>query len=367
MQGIVSTFDDVSFGRVQDNRRVALQMGPIVTAVAVAGLAVCFSTFLVHTQRAVPPDLGRAPVSTAKASPSPYGALASSPYGALETNPYGEIFDPAFVSGSNSPSLARNFELNWASDSTPPTPPANAGQPETTPTTPHRDVAEAEEAAPLPPLRPADFGAAVRPAGPDRAPLASQPSSPQQTTRVARETSPADNRNFLEKLFGVGSAPSNGTAVARSSPDSRAGGRMLFAPFSPLASAPPGYDPYTAVYDISARTVYLPNGTRLEAHSGLGDRLDDPRYVSERNRGATPPHLYELEPREASFHGVQALRLKPIGGGDLFGRAGLLAHSYMLGPKGDSNGCVSFRDYEAFLRAYQSGQIKRLAVVARLN
>src|SRR5262249_11783964 len=36
------------------------------------------------------------------------------------------------------------------------------------------------------------------------------------------------------------------------------------------------YDRWTAVYDISARTVYMPDGTRLEAHSGLGDRLDDP-------------------------------------------------------------------------------------------
>ena len=83
-------------------------------------------------------------------------------------------------------------------------------------------------------------------------------------------------------------------------------------------------------------------------------------------RGPTPPHLYELEPREASFHGVQALRLNPVGEGGLYGRAGLLAHSYMLGRNGESNGCVSFKDYDAFLRAYLNGQIKRLAVVARL-
>jgi len=38
----------------------------------------------------------------------------------------------------------------------------------------------------------------------------------------------------------------------------------------------------------------------------------------------------------------------------------------MLGPNGDSNGCVSFKDYNAFLRAYQNGQINKLAVVARL-
>jgi hypothetical protein len=126
------------------------------------------------------------------------------------------------------------------------------------------------------------------------------------------------------------------------------------------------YDRWTAIYDLEAHTVYLPGGGKLEAHSGLGDRLDDPQHVSEINRGATPPHLYELTLREAPFHGVQALRLTPVGGG-VFGRVGLLAHSYMLGPNGDSNGCVSFKDYASFLQAYQNGQVKRLAVVASLK
>ena len=85
-------------------------------------------------------------------------------------------------------------------------------------------------------------------------------------------------------------------------------------------------------------------------------------------QGATPPHLYELTPREALFHGVPALRLTPIGGEDaIFGRRGLLAHTYMLGPNGDSNGCVSFKNYNAFLNAYRSQGIKRLAVVARVE
>jgi hypothetical protein len=39
----------------------------------------------------------------------------------------------------------------------------------------------------------------------------------------------------------------------------------------------------------------------------------------------------------------------------------------MLGPNGDSNGCVSIKNYDAFLRAYRNHQIKRLAVVARLD
>ena len=134
-------------------------------------------------------------------------------------------------------------------------------------------------------------------------------------------------------------------------------------PFAPSSL----YDRFTAVYVLTAHTVYMPNGTRLEAHSGLGELIDDPRHVNEKDSGATPPHLYELTLRETLFHGVQALRLNPVGDGDVFGRDGLLAHTYMLGPKGDSNGCVSFKDYDAFLRAFQEGQIKRLAVVASLN
>jgi Protein of unknown function (DUF2778) len=67
------------------------------------------------------------------------------------------------------------------------------------------------------------------------------------------------------------------------------------------------------------------------------------------------------------FHGVAALRLTPVGGeGAIYGRAGLLAHTYMLGPNGDSNGCVSFRDYNAFLNAYRNQGVRRLAVVAHL-
>jgi hypothetical protein len=59
--------------------------------------------------------------------------------------------------------------------------------------------------------------------------------------------------------------------------------------------------------------------------------------------------------------------MTPVGDNSVPGRSGLLAHSYMLGPKGDSNGCVSIRDYEKFLRAYTNGEIKRLVVVPSLG
>ncbi|MBA2400095.1 MAG: DUF2778 domain-containing protein [Bradyrhizobium sp.] len=128
-----------------------------------------------------------------------------------------------------------------------------------------------------------------------------------------------------------------------------------------------GYDGVTAVYDISARTVYMPNGTKLEAHSGLGGLMDNPAYVNQRMVGATPPNVYDLKPREKLFHGVAALRMTPIGEADMMGRDGLLVHSYMLGPNGDSNGCVSIKEYDKFLQAYRYGQVKRLVVVPSLN
>jgi len=122
-----------------------------------------------------------------------------------------------------------------------------------------------------------------------------------------------------------------------------------------------------AVYDISANVVYLPNGERLEAHSGLGKMRDNPRFVHAKNRGPTPPHTYNLTMRESLFHGVEAIRLNPVGGaGYVYNRVGLLAHTYMLGARGDSNGCVSFRDYKRFLAAFKRGQIRQLVVVTSM-
>ncbi|MFY9838825.1 MAG: DUF2778 domain-containing protein [Xanthobacteraceae bacterium] len=167
---------------------------------------------------------------------------------------------------------------------------------------------------------------------------------------------PPEEPSFFQKLFGK---PASFT-LAYAAPDVSGLGAG-----STIAAS--RYDQWTAVYDISAHVVYMPDGTRLEAHSGLGSWLDDPSHVNERMRGATPPDIYDLELRESLFHGVRALRLVPEDQQKTMGRAGLLAHSFMLGPNGDSNGCVSFRNYDAFLQAYLGHKVKRLAVVARLD
>jgi Protein of unknown function (DUF2778) len=94
--------------------------------------------------------------------------------------------------------------------------------------------------------------------------------------------------------------------------------------------------------------------------------MDDPRYVNQRSSGPTPPNVYELKLREEPFHGVRAIRLIPADGAKMYGRSGILAHSYLLGPSGQSNGCVSFRDYPEFLNAFERGDVDRLVVVQRL-
>jgi hypothetical protein len=126
-------------------------------------------------------------------------------------------------------------------------------------------------------------------------------------------------------------------------------------------------NPHAAVYDIAAHVVYLPNGEALEAHSGYGQWLDDPQSFTRKDRGVTPPNVYKLTLREKLFHGVQALRLTPVGAdAKMYGRDGMLAHTYMLGPNGQSNGCVSFRDYPKFLQAFTSGEIDQLIVVPKV-
>jgi hypothetical protein len=199
-------------------------------------------------------------------------------------------------------------------------------------------VSTAESGIPLPRSRPAEANLQARNDSPP-------------------PPAPSDSRTAFQKLADL--VPMRFTLASLTPGDG------LFAAKPDLGAL--GYDNLTAVYDISARAVYLPNGERLEAHSGLGSLMDDPSHVSERMVGATPPAVYDLKPRERLFHGVAALRMTPVGESDALGRSGLLVHSYMLGPNGDSNGCVSIRDYNRFLTAYRNGEITRLVVVPSLR
>ena len=207
------------------------------------------------------------------------------------------------------------------------------------PLPPKREIASLDDSTPLPPARPAEFAL-----------LESPP--PDKALGPSRSIGPLAYASPDTTTLATPAAP------ARTS---------IFSIFSPQPSHPAGYDDHTAVYDISARVLYMPDGAKIEAHSGLGEYMDDPNHVNEHLRGATPPDLYDLQPRESLFHGVAAIRLVPVGGEEaVYGRAGLLAHPFMMGDNGDSNGCVSIKDYDAFLKAFQDGKGTRRAVVAKL-
>ena len=376
MQGLEATFDDLSFEGGDSPQRVLPKIVPFGAALAFAG---AIGVWALYWQGSALPDavlaLWPAPTATHAIS-KPFADIPIDANLAAQLNAAAPVV-PSQQLATLEP--AAPFPLP-SLEAFPPSSPS-IPQVGSVPLPPGRDAPEIgeTESFPLPPARPPGFGAPTQSTAPER--HASRPD-----VAVARPAAQPDNRNVIEKLFGwahpsspgVASTTTARTAVAQpivAEKDSAAaasgfGRGPLFSFPSPFGSSAPspvsGYDHYTAVYDISARVVYLPDGTKLEAHSGLGQALDNPRFVAERAVGPTPPHLYQLTLREALFHGVQALRLNPIGDGSVYGRDGFLAHPFMLGPNGDSNGCVSVKGYEAFLRAYQNGQINKLAVVAKL-
>jgi hypothetical protein len=262
----------------------------------------------------------------------------AAPLTAPEANTYAWLFDPRAFGAPQKFSGAPAQQV--ANVETSPPPPQPVQQAESDPLPPPLDIH----------ITPSVRTAALR----ESARLARLAAAAAKIETAKTETAPT----LFEKLFGKPSPPST---LAYASADDQS------ATNQNLSNIGGRFDHWTAVYDITAHKVYLPDGRALEAHSGYGERLDDPQSADVKDRGVTPPDLYDLQPREALFHGVAALRLIPVDDDKVFGRSGLLAHSYMLGPNGDSNGCVSFKDYEAFLAAYSSGEIKRLAVVSSLD
>ena len=82
----------------------------------------------------------------------------------------------------------------------------------------------------------------------------------------------SDNRTMFEKLADL--VPMRFSLASLTPGDGLLGERKDLTAL--------GYDGQTAVYDISAQAVYLPNGSKLEAHSGLGGLMDNPAHVDQR-------------------------------------------------------------------------------------
>jgi Protein of unknown function (DUF2778) len=202
------------------------------------------------------------------------------------------------------------------------------------------------------------------------APVAPPAAAPRVAAAAVPVPRPAPKRSSQSR-FQLASASDTSVSLAYAPSDPAKSSAIPGSPLKSLlpkdSDSPADVDTSrTAIYDITSRTVYLPNGRRLEAHSGLGGHMDDPRYVHAKRTGPTPPNVYDLKLREQLFHGVRAIRLIPTDRSKMYGRDGILAHSYLLGPSGESNGCVSLKDYAAFLDAFDRGEINRLVVVERL-
>jgi hypothetical protein len=349
--------------------------------VAVAGSAMAGVSIWSNKQAEPIAAIGHIASKTAQPRPSPTPNNSSTP-----------LLRPGYVTGYVAQSLAASAPLSGRFHSTMSTQIAAVIDPETT-----GSIASSEPAggpslatttvavrpasvepprialiAPRPVPRPSDLRLPTAP----ESRIATRTTSRQSKDVVAKADPATDNRSFFEKLFGVNAnAPQNsGERLAYAAPQddiTQRGGRgsgLTVAPAPmpvPMSSATPAASGRTAVYDIGARVIYLPNGERLEANSGFGEMMNDLRFVHVRMKGPTPPHVYNLTEREALFHGVRAIRMHPVGGaGKIFGRTGLLLHSYLLGPRGDSNGCVSVKDYDRFLQAFLRGEVKQLVVVA---
>jgi hypothetical protein len=359
------------------SRKAVVPYGFLGSAAVACLVAGCAWTVYTNVFAAgVYPSASNFDVAVIKRAPAPVrtAAAASNTSVVVETPPV--ISAPAVVAQGPSFSFADRFAAA-APQSVAAAPQAVSPPPQErqvaalAPVTPSPAAAperKVADAVPMPASRPAESrkgaGASVR----DMAHRAK--AAVMSVASNDKPEAPVKPPTVFERLFGKfeSTLSNSGSALAYASAD--ASSTSSLGPASQnIASLGTGalYDRQTAVYDISAHMVYLPDGTKLEAHSGLGSSLDDPRSANIRMRGVTPPHLYDLKPREALFHGVAALRLNPVGGeGAIYGRSGLLAHTFMLGPNGDSNGCVSFRDYNAFLEAYRNKGVRRLAVVAHL-
>jgi hypothetical protein len=361
---ISAPYDCISFDRSRSYRKIFSQS--VSGAIAIT-LGVLAGASVLYASLNTVPRIDKAPKLALAVPPTRHIQHAAAP------NTYVPLLDPTYSLGPEPSTFAQSAPLstNFTPLSTAPTiavaamekvRPSEAAPKlvESTVLPPLRPAElasqEAEEIL-LPPSRPHEFGSRT---GHDPVHTAERQSAQENGTTVHAAT-PSDPRSIFEKLFG--SPKPAGPVLAYAATEDGIVSDTRRDASRPLLL----YGQETAVYDIAAHTVYMPDGTRLEAHSGLRDMLDDPRYVNERMRGATPPHVYDLELRPQPFHGVRALRLIPVGGGGIYGRTGLLAHSYMLGPNGQSNGCVSFRNYDAFLQAFLGGGVKRLAVVASLN
>ena len=267
-------------GREDGNQGLVARYAPgALTFALSAALGVYIVYFRAPAEAPLPVAEAAKPQAAIKPQADAFGGLAPmvpAPTIArkAEANPYGALVTKGFGSTERF-----GFAIAQATAPLPPVPPS--------------DLRPALDASgvPLPPRRP---GALARrsddpvPAPPVVARLESKPSAPEAAPEAPAPAGPG----IFEKLFGGGTstaarAPETRMAYAAPPPVAATGLNAALAARNGNLGAPSGfggflnglninsnpatrYGDHVAVYDISARMVYLPDGTRLEAHSGLG-------------------------------------------------------------------------------------------------
>jgi hypothetical protein len=348
---------------------LALGVSSVITVAAIGGVAMLIAAWLIAG------TLGR---NAELRSSAPLALQVGLPRPLTRLTDRGEVFAVRFaaLAGPAAEQIHQAATIAPAVAS-----PVAIAPPPTVPLPlPRKRVVERAERIPLPPPRPLDRMEIVK-AAVTRLAATAEIARPSATANLARTPAkPAESQPEItgsivarhdpipvpprsEPAIPLTPAPAMPAPAAPAIAERRAAPRLAYA--DPKSLLTP--DSRTAIYDIAAHTVYLPDGERLEAHSGLGRFLDDPRFITQKARGPTPPNVYHLTLRGDLFHGVRAIRLTPEDDRKMFGRDGILAHTYMLGPSGQSFGCVSFRNYPEFLNAFLRGEIDRLVVVPHLE
>ena len=202
MQGIDATFDEVSFEGGDGPRRLLLKILPGAAAAALAGAV---GVWVLHWCGSAPEGIVSNWTSVTAPAPS-----VSKPFGdiAIDADLLAQLKQP--VAPAPSAQVASLETAPTASYAPFPLPALEPFVPAPAPTIPPagslsappaRDLPEIgeTESFPLPPTRPPELAAPTQPIAPQR-------HWARPEVAVARPTAPADNRNFLEKLFGLGAA-----------------------------------------------------------------------------------------------------------------------------------------------------------------
>ena len=336
----------IAFDRRRLSGRICTSLENALGAAALVS-SLLFGVWMLQAGPAAVPEAGKAP---AGASP---GKIVANPFGALLTDFQRRSHVATQASRDESVSLKPALE---------PMEPTAAGEPVDRKLT-SSSISQSVTNAPVPPRRPAELRLSAIQTAPQAA--LRRPVAANTTSAVAPAVS--DNRSLIEKMFDQrpASGPqASGPALAYAVPE----GGVTGIARSVISGGQSGYNRRTAIYDISAHTVYLPNGAT--AGGAFGSRRRDRTIRASCMKecaGRRHQMFTSLLRANSFFMGFKRCVSNPSARAIFSDAPDFWRILICSCANGASNGCVSFKNYDAFLQAYQNGEIKHLAVVAHLD